>query len=373
MKRTTSQRLAVLSAGMLLTAFLSGCTVEPVSRPESGCMSGTEVGFSDEKVSGSLSEVTEESLGAENSEAHSAESHREPSAVHGGSVSGTDSSHTSPGGTGRPKPDSEAGSESKPNSRPDSKPDSKPEQSQEQSSSEQTSREPAGRPEEKRTAEEQLIFLSKTFGDTPYYRSEIVGQVDAKIYKQQIHDIHIKCGREAYMRAVSTSALVNVGKEAFFSGGKVVMRDADDVKNDKWSNQFRTCSLKEYCASNGNTPLELSNYLIAEDTIRSAKMQKNSDGGYTVTAEIDPVRGTRRYAVRMKNYGGLKELPVFSRCSLTVTCDRNGNIRSLKARDEYKINKLGFPMGCVSTLTETFKDYSQAVTIPTASLFRSNL
>lgn len=85
------------------------------------------------------------------------------------------------------------------------------------------------------TPEENAYVVAGRLKSLEFYRSEVRGQVVAGFlnYKQTIEDTHIKNGDESYTQAKSMSMLVNVGKQAFFKGGKVVMRDATDVKKDK--------------------------------------------------------------------------------------------------------------------------------------------
>ena len=73
------------------------------------------------------------------------------------------------------------------------------------------------------------------------------------------------------MQAKSTSALVNVGKQAFFKGDKVVMRDASDVKKDVWSDTFSVTTLSDYRTNLGAEPTALSNYILNDETIVKAE------------------------------------------------------------------------------------------------------
>lgn len=224
------------------------------------------------------------------------------------------------------------------------------------------------------TPEENAYVVAGRLKSLEFYRSEVRGQVVAGFlnYKQTIEDTHIKNGDESYTQAKSMSMLVNVGKQAFFKGGKVVMRDATDVKKDKWSDDFSVTTLEDYREKRGAEPTALSNYILNDETILKAELVSVSDGVYTCRYEIDPKAGTSRYAVKMMNYGGLKSAPEFESCTLELKFDENWIPVSLTTTDKYTVNFIG-DMSCSSTMTETFYDIGKPTEIPSAELFREKL
>lgn len=224
------------------------------------------------------------------------------------------------------------------------------------------------------TPEENAYVVAGRLKSLEFYRSEVRGQVVAGFlnYKQTIEDTHIKNGDESYTQAKSMSMLVNVGKQAFFKGGKVVMRDATDVKKDKWSDDFSVTTLEDYREKRGTEPTALSNYILNDETILKAELVSVSDGVYTCRYEIDPKAGTSRYAVKMMNYGGLKSAPEFESCTLELKFDENWIPVSLTTTDKYTVNFIG-DMSCSSTMTETFYDIGKPTEIPSAELFREKL
>ena len=70
------------------------------------------------------------------------------------------------------------------------------------------------------TPEENAYVLAGKLKSLTSYRTEVSGEVSAGFgpinYKQTTSDTHIKNGEESFLQAKSTSALVNVGKQAFF-------------------------------------------------------------------------------------------------------------------------------------------------------------
>ena len=224
------------------------------------------------------------------------------------------------------------------------------------------------------TPEENAYVVAGRLKSLDFYRSEVKGEVVAGFlhYKQTIEDTHIKNGDESYTQAKSMSMLVNVGKQAFFKGGKVVMRDATDVKKDKWSDDFSVTTLEDYREKRGAEPTALSNYILNDETILNAELVSVSDGIYTCRYEIDPKKGTSRYAVKMMNYGGLKGVPEFENCTLELKFDENWIPVSLTTTDKYTVNFIG-DMTCSSTMTETFYDIGTPTEIPSAELFREKL
>lgn len=219
------------------------------------------------------------------------------------------------------------------------------------------------------TAEENAYILAGKLKSLDSYRSDVQGKVVAMggLYKQSIADVHIKNGNESYMEARSSSSLVTVEKQAFFAGDKVVMRDAEQ-------GDFTVTTLEEYRSKIGSEPTALSNYILNEETITSAELVSRSEGTYTYRYEIDPVKGTSRYAVKMMNFGGLKVAPEFESCAMELTFDENWNPVSLKAEDKYKISKAFLNnVSCTSTLTETFSEIGKGTEIPDADSFRARL
>ena len=220
------------------------------------------------------------------------------------------------------------------------------------------------------TAKENAYILAGKLKSLDSYRSDVEGKVVAigGLYKQTIADVHIKNGKESYMEALSSSSIVSVGKQAFFTGDKVVMRDSD--KKDS----FTVTTLQEYRSKIGCEPTALSNYILNEETIKSAELISRSEGTYTCRYEIDPVKGTSRYAVKMMNFGGLKVAPEFESCTMELTFDEDWNPISLKAEDKYKISKSFLNnVSCTSTLTETFSEIGKGTEIPDAASFRARL
>ena len=280
------------------------------------------------------------------------------------------------------KPEESKPEESKPEeSKPEeSKPEeSKPEESKPEESKPEESKPEESKPEEEHTVKlenlspkEQILFLAENLKKTEYYKSNINGEVKASFYTQEIHDTRMKCRDEAYIRAVSTSALVNVGKEIYFKDGKAVMRVADNVKKDRWPDKFSVMSQDEYRRTEGNTPFDLSNYIISKDTLFNAYTTDKGNVRFVVTANIDTVKGTKYYASKMKNYGNLSGLPEFDECKITIDFNSDGTINSLKSEDKYKISILGLDLDCNSWMVETF-EYPHNLQIPNADLFRSQL
>lgn len=222
--------------------------------------------------------------------------------------------------------------------------------------------------------EENAYILAGKLKTLDSYRTEVKGEVVASLfnYTQTITDVHIKNGSESFMQAISSSLLVKVGKQAFFKGDKVVMRDASDVKKGEWKDSFSVATLEEYRNKIGVEPLSLSNYILNAETIRKAELVSVSDGVYTCRYEIDPTLGTPRYAVKMMSYGGLNSKPEFSSCTLELTFKEDWTPVSLTTVDKYKVNYIG-TMSCTSTLTETFYDIGKGTPIPDAELFRARL
>ncbi len=226
------------------------------------------------------------------------------------------------------------------------------------------------------SAAENAYIVAGRLKNLPSYRSEIVGETVSAMpkYTQKIEDIHIKNGKESYAQATSTSLFVNVGKQAFFKGNKVVMRDAANVSKDEWKDSFSVTTLEEYRSKIGGEPTALSNYILNDETIKSAeRIPSTAENEYTFRYEIDPVFGTSRYAVKMMNYAALKSLPEFESCTLELTFDKDWNPVSLTAKDKYKIAYGVMNLSCTSTLTETFYDIGKDLEIPGADLFRARL
>lgn len=225
---------------------------------------------------------------------------------------------------------------------------------------------------------ENLYVIAGKLKQSTHFISTVKGKVSALggIYTQTVCNDKMKIDNEFYIQTKSTSSFVSVGKQTYIVGNDIVMRDADNVSNDKWSEDFTKTNPKDYKQTYGVLPTCLSNYILNDDTIMKTSHTLNADGTITFSFSIDPEKGTSGYKLNMYKFGDLSSLPIFKSCKLEITVDLNWQIKTINSKDSYTINKGGLlnNLSCTSNLTETFSYPDKStMKIPNKELFEKFL
>ena len=224
------------------------------------------------------------------------------------------------------------------------------------------------------TPNECLYALNGKIAISNYYKSNVTGTINASIVTQNVKNQKIKANGNFFAETISTSSMVNVGKQTYYENGKVVLRDASDAKNNKWNTKLTVYDFDNYIKEYGVDQRELTNYILNDDTIISSELVSSTNDEYTFKYKLDTIKATPFYKINMIKMGDLKSSPVFSSCEIIVTMKANFEPISIECIDKYNVAQFGLKVQCSSHLTETFSAFNDAtITIPNEELFKNEL
>lgn len=124
-------------------------------------------------------------------------------------------------------------------------------------------------------------------------------------YVQKTDCVTIKHGDEFYSESKSSSKLVSVRHEAFAKGDNIAYRN----NGGKISNSSALAYKEVY----GVTPDKLlSGHVFNDETIMYAKATITENGDYEIEIVLDKDKGNVLLLKQMKEFGGLKDYPVFT-------------------------------------------------------------
>ena len=227
---------------------------------------------------------------------------------------------------------------------------------------------------DKYSPNECLYVLNGKIATSNYYKSNVTGTINASIVTQNVKNQKIKANGNFFAETISTSSMVNVGKQTYYENGKIVLRDASDAKNNKWNTKLTVYDFDNYIKEYGVDQRELTNYILNDDTIISSELVSSTNNEYTFKYELDTIKATPFYKINMIKMGDLKSSPVFSSCEIIVTMKANFEPISIECIDKYNVAQFGLKIQCSSHLKETFSAFNDAtIAIPNEELFKSEL
>ena len=232
---------------------------------------------------------------------------------------------------------------------------------------------------DKYSPNECLYVLNGKIKNSNFYKSEVTGTIEAKAMlvidiTQNVANQKIKANGVMFAECISTSSMVNVGKQTYYENDKVVLRDASDAKNNKWNTKLAVYDFDNYIKEYGVDQRELTNYILNDDTIISSELVSSTNDEYVFKYKLDTIKATPFYKINMIKMGDLKSSPVFSSCEIIVTMKTNFEPISIECIDKYNVAQFGQKVQCSSHLKETFSAFNDAtITIPNEELFKSEL
>ncbi len=216
------------------------------------------------------------------------------------------------------------------------------------------------------SADEVIYICNTKLKDMLGYHATITGSVSALggMYTQTVSgEEYFGTGGAVYITK-STSAFVSVGKKIYIdNNGKVFIREAENVKKDTWKEDLTEYNYDDYIVDYGVDFRELTNYVINEQTIKSASLVGVKNSVYTYSIELDEEKATLGYRVNMAKMGDLSSLPEFNSCRFEISLNENFEPLEITCYDNYRVEKLG-GITCSSVLTITFDIINEAVEIP---------
>ena len=229
------------------------------------------------------------------------------------------------------------------------------------------------------TPNECLYVLNGKIKNSNFYKSEVTGTIEAKAMlvidiTQNVANQKIKANGVMFAECISTSSMVNVGKQTYYENNKVVLRDASDAKNKKWKTNLTLYAIDDYIKEYGVDQRELSNYILNDETIVSSELLSCENNNYTFKYVLDTVKATPFYKINMIKMGDLKSSPVFNSCEIIITMNANFEPISIESIDNYNVAQFGLKIKCTSHLTESFSAFNDTtLEIPNENLFRNKL
>lgn len=224
-----------------------------------------------------------------------------------------------------------------------------------------------------KTAPENAVFAAiGRLKDAKSYKSETVGTTVASIsilnikYTQQITGMTIKNENGFFVSSGSVSAFVSVLHEAFYKDGKTAYRN--DGK------EIIATNKAAYADIYGVSPDKLlSNHVYNQETIVKAEYSGEENGLYTFIIELDKEKGNALLYKQMKEFGGLKNYPVFTENTvLTLTIKSNYDPVSLSYTSKYTIYKAALgELPCTETETIVFSGINENLSSSEESVFLS--
>ena len=216
--------------------------------------------------------------------------------------------------------------------------------------------------------QECLYILSGKMKDISYHAS-VNGEVTTSLgglTKQTVTgDKYLNNGRALY-QTKSTSVFVNVAKKTYIeSDGTVNVFDAKNIDNDTWQDTpTHYQDLNLYISDYGVDYRNVSNYVLNDQTVLSAKKIATDNGTYKFEYIISPDKATIGYKLNMIKMGGLNSAPEFSYCKLTVVMTDDFMPVSVTTYDEYKVAYFGLSLNCTSIITTAYDNVNSNIIIP---------
>ena len=225
-----------------------------------------------------------------------------------------------------------------------------------------------------KAAPENAVFAAiGKLQEAKSYKSETVGTTVANKgsvfnYTQNVTGRTIKNENGFFAASGSSSIFVDVLHEAYYKDGNLAYRNdgKEIIKKDK----------EAYAEIYGVTPDKLlSNHVYNQETIVKAEYAGEENGLYTFTIELEKEKGNALLYKQMKEFGGLKNYPVFTENTvITLVIRENYEPVSLSYTSRYNISiaVLG-ELTCVESESIVYSDINGEIAVPEEEAFLSVL
>ena len=218
------------------------------------------------------------------------------------------------------------------------------------------------------SAKDNAAICNWVIRHTSEFKTVTTGTVKAKVavinYNQDIHNTRIVTKDGCYIETISDSSLVHVYEEKFLQNDQVVVRKNH---NDKYSTITQEVFLEKY----GWHPTEFQAYILNEDTIKEATIEKNGSN-YTLTLTLDPYTSTPKKQRETKTVGGAKEYPTYKETVLTITLTDNWTPVEVDTYEVYDIQMPGIGSITCKCNMEEIIEYGE-FEIPDKAKFKEHI
>ena len=145
--------------------------------------------------------------------------------------------------------------------------------------------------------------------------------------------------------------------------GKV--KDANRIN---WSDTAQKFSNEDFIAKFGHRSDALTGYILNDETITDARVEKIENGLYSYRYVLDINTAPVRMLYEMKANSGMSDFSTFEKAEIVVTMDANWQVKSLRTDCKYKVPMLG-GLDCVEDITETFSEIGYQGDLPEKDFF----
>lgn len=181
-------------------------------------------------------------------------------------------------------------------------------------------------------------------------------------------------GKNVFKQSTSFSSLVKFGEQLYVWEENYLSRRADKVDaldSATWKNTAKKYSKEGWDDKIGYRCNELTGYILNDDTILDAKLEKEENGIYTFRYVLDIEKSPYYLLHEMRNNAGTDSFAQFVKAEIVVTMDKEWIVKTLTTDCEYKVtlNSVLQNVLCSESLTETFYDIGYKGDLPYKDFF----
>lgn len=191
---------------------------------------------------------------------------------------------------------------------------------------------------------------------------------------QEVASERTVVGKNVFKQSTSFSSLVKFGEQLFVWDENYLSRRADKVASltsATWKNTAKKYTKDGWFDKIGYRCNELTGYILNDDTILDAKLEKEENGIYTFRYVLDIEKSPYYVLHEMRNNAGTDTFAQFVKAEIVVTMDKDWIVKTLTTDCEYKVtlNSVLQNMLCTESLTETFYDIGYKGELPYKDFF----
>lgn len=187
---------------------------------------------------------------------------------------------------------------------------------------------------------------------------------------QQVYSYRTVVGKNVFKQSVS-DGLVKMGSQTYIWGDNYILRDVEKVRGIEdvtWKNTARKVSKETYDETYGYHFAGLTGYILNDETILSATLEKEENGIYTYRYVLDEKVAPYYVLYEMRTNAGTKGFATFEKAEIVVEIDENWQLQTLSTDCKYNVPMLG-GVPCEEHMTEVFSDFGYNGDLPEKEFF----
>lgn len=220
--------------------------------------------------------------------------------------------------------------------------------------------------------ENLLICLNKFEQEINSFSCHSYGEINTIGYVQKVDTIRQKRNtNEILFQNISTSALVKIAEQVYFKNDNCYRREAIDVENLSWSENYEKYSTQDFIDKYAWHPTQFTHFIINKNSVISGEFINTTNNKYTFSYIFDNILATPNYQIKMKEMGNLSDYPVFSKIKYELTIDENWNPIQVKTIENYQIKKGILTLNATANIIEDFTLLNQNVELQDYAFFQN--